>query len=73
MEIFLSVLLFLSCCLCGVVCARLYEANKRLEILSVAYGVRQKLVQAQNELIEKQKKYIETFVSMIGNEEKEVK
>jgi thioredoxin-related protein len=73
MEIFLIVLLILSLCLCGIVCTRLYEANKFLEKLSAAYGVSQKLVQAQNELIENQKKYIVILGGVIENEEKEVK
>ena len=76
MEVFLIallLLLLLSLCLIGILCIRLYETTKFLEKLSAAYDTSKKLVQAQNELIENQKEYITTLISVIDGYEKEVK
>ena len=58
MEIvFLSVYILILF-LCGLLCSRLYFANKLMDALNECLEKKEELLQAQDELLDKQREYI---------------
>ena len=75
MEIVLLAVCFLLLCLCGVLCSRLYLANQLIDALNKCCEKKEELLQAEQELLDKQREYISVLKkeSEIDFNEKDVK
>ena len=72
MEILLLALDILLLCLCGVLCSRLYWANRLIDALNKSCDIKEKLLQAKDELLDKQREYIAVLEKASGIDFNEV-
>ena len=72
MEIVLLVVCILLLCLCGVLCSRLYWANKLIDVLKKCCDKKEELNKAKDELLDKQMEYIAVLEKASGIDFNEV-
>ena len=72
MEIVLLAIDILLLCLCGVLCSRLYWANKLIDALNKCCENKEELLQAEEELLDKQREYIAALEKASGIDFNEV-
>ena len=72
MEIVLLAIDILILCLCSVLCSRLYLANRLIDALNKSCDIKEKLLQAKDELLDKQREYISVLEKTSGIDFNEV-
>lgn len=72
MEIVLLAVCISLLCLCGVLCSRLYWANRLIDALNKSCDIKEKLSQAKDELLDKQREYIAVLEKVSGIDFNEV-
>lgn len=72
MEIVLLVVCILLLYLCGVLCSRLYWANQLIDVLNKCCDKKKELLQAKDELLDKQREYIAVLEKANGIDFNEV-
>ena len=72
MEIVLLVVCILLLCLCGVLCSRLYWATQLIDVLNKCFDKKEELLQAKDELLDKQREYIAVLEKASGIDFNEV-
>ena len=72
MEILLLAIEILLLCLCGVLCSRLYLANRLIDALNKSCDIKEKLSQSKDKLLDKQREYIAVLEKSSGIDFNEV-